>query len=59
MNLKYQLFIDEWDGKQHKPHPYCKYDSLEEAIKAWKYLAHHNSSLGAKFSIREAAPEGV
>ena len=52
--MQYQLFIDEWNGKEWKPEPYTKYDSLEEAIKQWKYLAHHNSDLGAQMSIREA-----
>ena len=59
MNQRYQLLIDEWDGKQHVPQHYCTYDSLEDAIKAWKYLAHHNGELGKQFSIREAGIEGV
>ena len=60
MRIKYQRLIDEWDKsrQQHVEKHYSTYDSLEDAIKQWKYLAHHNSSLGERLSIREAIPEG-
>lgn len=54
MDVRYQLFIDVCDGDEWVTEPYCKYDSLEDAIKAWKYLAHHNTELGKHLSIREA-----
>ena len=56
---KYQLLIDQCDGDQWITKHFRTYDSLEDAIKAWKYLAHHHGELGKLFSIREAGIAGV
>lgn len=49
----YVIKIDVWNGKAWTTEVFRKgYATLEEAAKAFEYLAHHNSELASKLSIR-------